>query len=205
MSLRKKIFLAASAELADDRREFEGLVDCKNKQWHDQGVSLELVVREDFRDTVAPTRLHDEFQQTIRDCDLFMMLFFTRVGPHTEEEFETAFGQFKATGKPLILTCFRDSEISTGSANKKDLMNLWAFQEKLTALGHFPTVYRNVTELKLHFDEQLDKLAANGSRIAAAPSTAAAGIHRSRLHPGHQPDRPPVKTPPRPARSSRII
>ena len=91
------------------------------------------------------------------------MLFFTKVGPHAEEEFATAFAQFKATGKPLILTCFKDSEISTGTASKKDLMSLWAFQEKLTALGHFPTVYRNLAELKLHLDQQFDQLTATPS------------------------------------------
>ncbi|MBL8373315.1 MAG: hypothetical protein JNL91_01820, partial [Candidatus Accumulibacter sp.] len=163
MSLRQKIFLASSAELADDRREFEAFVGCKNEEWHDQGVFLELVIREDFLDTVAPTRRQDEYQRAIRECDLFVMLFFTKVGPHAEEEFATAFAQFKATGKPLILTCFKDSEISTGTASKKDLMSLWAFQEKLTALGHFPTVYRNVAELKLHLAQQFDKLTATPS------------------------------------------
>jgi tetratricopeptide (TPR) repeat protein len=41
-------------------------------------------------------------------------------------------------------------------------MSLWAFQEKLSVLGHFYTVYKNVDELKLKFNQQLDKLAAKG-------------------------------------------
>ncbi len=90
------------------------------------------------------------------------MLFWTKVGKYTQEEFETAFGQFKATNKPFIFTYFKDAEISTVSANKKDLMSLWAFQEKLSALGHFYTVYKNVEDLKFKFNQQLDKLAANG-------------------------------------------
>ena len=36
------------------------------------------------------------------------------------------------------------------------------FQEKLSALGHFYTVYKNIDELKYKFNQQLDKLAANG-------------------------------------------
>ncbi|MFN0299747.1 MAG: hypothetical protein ACKVQU_05255, partial [Burkholderiales bacterium] len=74
----------------------------------------------------------------------------------------TAVGQFKATNKPFIFTYFKDTEISTGSANKKDLMSLWAFQEKLKSLGHFQTVYKNIDGLKFHFNQQLDKLAATG-------------------------------------------
>jgi hypothetical protein len=90
------------------------------------------------------------------------MLFATKVGKYSEEEFETAFGQFKTTNKPFIFTYFKDSEINAGSANKKDLMSLWAFQEKLGELGHFYTLYKNIDELKFKFNQQLDKLAAGG-------------------------------------------
>ena len=127
-----------------------------------RGVFLELIVWEDFLDAVSKTRLQDEYNKAIRECDVFVMLFCTKVGQYTEEEFETAFGQFKATNKPFIFTYFKDAEISTGSANKKDLTSLWAFQEKLEALGHFYTVYKNIDPLKFHFNQQLDKLAASG-------------------------------------------
>lgn len=101
------------------------------------------------------------------------MLFWAKVGQYTEEEFETAFGQFKATNKPFILIYFKDAEVSTGSANKRDLMSLWAFQEKLGVLGHFYTVYKNIDELKFHFDQQLEKLAA--STFAGAQTIATQG------------------------------
>ena len=52
---------------------------------------------EDFLDAVSQTRLQDEYNQAIRECDVFVMLFHTKVGQNTKEEFETAFGQFKAT------------------------------------------------------------------------------------------------------------
>jgi hypothetical protein len=158
----KKLFLASSAELREDRKEFEILINRKNKDWVARGVFLELVVWEDFLDMVSSTRLQDEYNKAIRECDIFVMLFWTKVGQYTEEEFETAFGQFKTTNKPFIFTYFKDAEISTASIDRKHLMSLWAFQEKLGALGHFYTVYKNVDELKLKFSQQLDKLAANG-------------------------------------------
>jgi len=157
-----RVFLASSAELKDDRKEFEIFINRKNKDWVNQGIYLELIVWEDFLDSVSKTRLQDEYNKSIRECDIFVMLFWTKVGPYTEEEFETAVGQFKATHKPFIFTYFKDTEISTGSANKKDLMSLWAFQEKLDALGHFMTVYKTIDELKFNFNQQLDKLAKNG-------------------------------------------
>ncbi len=160
--LIKKIFLASSSELKEDRTQFELLINRKNKEWVGKGVFLELLVWEDFLDAVSKTRLQDEYNKAIRDCDLFVMLFFTKVGKYTEEEFEAAFGQFKATNRPFIFTYFKDAEVSLGSANKKDMLSLFAFQEKLDALGHFYTRYENIDALKLHFTQQLDKLAASG-------------------------------------------
>jgi hypothetical protein len=160
--LKKKLFLASSSELKEDRKEFEIFINRKNKDWFAKGIFIELIVWEDFLDAVSNTRLQDEYNKAIRECDIFVMLFHTKVGQYTEEEFENAFGQFKATNKPFIFTYFKDAEIRTGSANKKDLMSLWTFQEKLDALGHFYTVYKNIDELKFKFNQQLDKLAANG-------------------------------------------
>jgi hypothetical protein len=158
----KKLFLASSSELREDRKDFEIFISRRCKEWVGKGVYLDLVIWEDFLDAMSRTRLQDEYNQAISECDIFVMLFFTKVGAYTEEEFETAFRQFKATNKPFIFTYFKDAEITTGSANKKDLTSLWAFQEKLDALGHFYTRYKNIDDLKYQFGRQLDKLAAGG-------------------------------------------
>ncbi|WP_295435393.1 toll/interleukin-1 receptor domain-containing protein [uncultured Thiodictyon sp.] len=171
--ITKKLFLASSAELKEDRRDFEVFINRKNKDWGARGVSLELVIWEDFLDAVSQTRLQDEYNREIRRCDLFVILCWTKVGRYTQEEFETAFAQFKAANRPFIFTYFKDAPISTGSADKQDLMSLWAFQERLDALGHFYTRYKTSDALQLHFSGQLDKLVANGF-IAFAPEPAAA-------------------------------
>jgi hypothetical protein len=189
--ITKKLFLASSSELKEDRNDFEIFVNRKNKDWVAKGVFLELVVWEDFLDAVSQTRLQDEYDKEIRKCDIFVMLFWTKVGQYTEEEFETAFGQFKATNKPLIFTYFKNAEISVASANKSDLTSLWAFQEKLKALGHFYTLYKNVDDLKFQFNQQLDKLADIGTvilnfgaGIAAPPSPPIAGPIPPSPYPG---------------------
>lgn len=158
----RKIFLASSSELKDDRQAFEIFIGRKNNDWVKRGVHLELVIWEDFLDALSRTRLQDEYNRAIRDCELFVMLFCTKVGKYTAEEFETAFGQFHATGKPFIYTYFKEAQVSTGSANREDLQSLWAFQDKLKGLGHFQTPYQNTEGLLLHFGQQLDKLAGQG-------------------------------------------
>ena len=157
-----RIFLASSSELRDDRREFESVVGRQNNEWVHQGVYLELIIWEDFFDGMSQTRLQDEYNKAARESDIVVMLFSTKVGKYTEEEFETAFGQFKATNKPVIFTYFKDIQISTAAANEADLMSLWAFRKKLSTLGHFPTIYKDTGDLKYHFDQQLEKLVARG-------------------------------------------
>ncbi|NMG76773.1 hypothetical protein [Aromatoleum diolicum] len=157
----KRIFLASSAELKADRDQFEILIGRKNKDWNAKGVFLELVMWEDFLDAMSQTRLQDQYNKAIAESDIFVMLFWTKVGKYTAEEFEHAFTQFKATNKPFVFTYFKNAPGSS-SRNREDLTSLWVFQDKLKALGHFQTEYQNVESLLLHFTSQLDKLVANG-------------------------------------------
>jgi hypothetical protein len=157
-----KVFLASSSELRDDRVSFEIFVNRRNKEWVGHGVFLELVQWEDFLDVFSKTRLQDEYNAEIRACDLFVMLFWTKVGPYTEEEFEAAVGQFKATDKPFILVYFKDAPRAEGAGSDADRTSLERFQSRLQALGHYKTVYDNVDRLTAHFGAQLDKLAARG-------------------------------------------
>lgn len=158
---KKKLYLASSSELKEDRQQFEIFINRKNKSWVDKGIFLDLVIWEDFLDAVSKSRLQNEYNQAIMDCDIFVMLFFTKVGKYTEEEFETAFGRFKETNKPFIFTYFKDATISTGDLND-EVLSLLQFKQKLSNLGHFFTVYKNIEDLQLKFGQQLDKLADSG-------------------------------------------
>lgn len=181
----KKIFLASSAELKVDREKFELQINRINKGWVANGVFLELVVWEDFLDALSQTRLQDEYNKSISQCDVFVMLFWTKVGNYTEEEFERAFRQFKATNKPFIFTYFKDAPVSTGSVDEDGLMSLLQFKKKLASLGHFYTPYKSIEGLQLHFGDQLDKLVANGFitfPVQDAAGTRAGGvIHQAHL------------------------
>jgi hypothetical protein len=156
----KKIFLASSAELKADRDQLEIAIRRKNDAWIGNGIYLKLFLWEDFLEAMSQTRLQDEYNKAIRECDIFVSLFWSKVGKYTEEEFATAFGQFKATNKPFIFTYF--NKAPSTNTNPDDAASLAAFKKKLDALGHFPPAYENIDALILHFNRQLDKLAANG-------------------------------------------
>jgi hypothetical protein len=140
-----RIFLASSSELREDRDAFDLYFRQQNDQFRKEGRYLEIVRWENFLDAMSEARFQDEYNQAIRNCDLFGSLFFTKTGKFTEEEFDVAHRRFKDSGKPLIYTFFKNADIKAGSARKEDLQSLWAFQEEpgeARALPHCLRQYR---------------------------------------------------------------
>lgn len=151
-----KIFLASSNELKADRDAFELHFGARKRKtfFHD----IEVVLWEDFIDAMSKTRLQDEYNKAVRACDIFVMLFFTKVGKFTAEEFETAFGHFQTNGRPLIYTYFKNAPIKTGEMSEKEMLSLFAFKNKLRELEHFASEYQDAKDLNFQFSNQLDKL-----------------------------------------------
>ena len=155
-----KVFLASSAELKSEREQFEIFINRENNRLIEKGIYLKLEIWEDFIDAMSQTRLQDEYNIVVKHADILVSLFFTKVGKYTLEEFETAFGQFKKTGKPLVFTFFKDAAINTEQITD-EIQTLLDFRKKLDALGHFRTIYKNIEGLQLHFKNQLEKVLPN--------------------------------------------
>ena len=153
-----QIFLASSSELKEDREQFEILINRKNNQYIDKGVFLKLVIWEDFLDAMSATRLQDEYNNAIRECDIVISLFKTKVGQYTEEEVMTAYETCKEKNKPLIFTYFKEAQINISQVNLENLQSLQDFQDQLSNFGHFYTPYNSIEDLKFKFGEQLIKL-----------------------------------------------
>lgn len=153
-----RIFLASSSELRDDRDEFDLYFRQQNDLLRKKGIYLQIVRWENSLDAMSETRLQDEYNEAIRNCDVFVSLFFTKTGKFTKEEFYVAHRQFLSTRKPLIYTFFKTPDVKAGRDRKDDLNSLWTFQEELDTLGHFYTGYDNIEHLKRQFRDQLDKV-----------------------------------------------
>ncbi len=95
------------------------------------------------------TRLQNDYNEAVCSCDIFMSLFKTKTGKFTEEEFSVAHQSFKASGRPFIYTYFMETEVSNHRSMREPLASLWSFQEKFSELGHYPTTYKNIADLKL--------------------------------------------------------
>lgn len=155
--ITKRIFLASSDELKSDRVAFELMIGQLNQTWVPQGTFFHLVVWENFVDAMSRDGLQKEYNRAIAECDIFVLLFFTKVGRYTAEEFETAFGAFSSAKKPLIYTYFKDAMVLTGDIDDS-ILSLLEFRNRLSKLNHYYTRYRSSEELKWLFSRQLDKL-----------------------------------------------
>jgi hypothetical protein len=167
-----RIFLASSSELREERDAFELYLRQWNDDFRRQGKYLEVVRWENFLDAMSETRLQDEYNKAVRACDVFVALFFTKAGKFTDEEFEAAWGQFQATGKPKIFTYFKNADIKTGDVRRDDLKSLWEFQDKLKGLGHYQSNYVSSEDLKLQFRDQLHRVIGLGEDSKARRSGA---------------------------------
>lgn len=151
-----KIFLASSEELQADRSAIEIFMGRENKKWTSKGKFFDLVIWEDFINTISKTSLQDEYNKAIKKCDVCIILFYTKAGKYTQVEFNTAYNQFKEKGKPLIYTYFKKPD---GSVTIEQ--SIVEFQQQLNNIGHFYTKYTNTEDLLLQLDDQFEKFFAH--------------------------------------------
>jgi hypothetical protein len=151
-----KIFLASSQELIEDRDAFELMVGRLNQDWSARDYVFYVTRWEYFIDAMSKDGLQKEYNRAIAESDVFVMLFFTKVGRYTLEEFETAFAGM-AQGGPRIFTYFRNDSILTGSIDDS-IKSLLDFKARLKSLNHYVTTYRNTEDLQFQFSRQLEKL-----------------------------------------------
>jgi GTPase SAR1 family protein len=156
-----KIFLASSSELEKDRKEFREFISVENDRLNDGGIYLKIVQWEYFIDAMAKDRLQAEYNKAIKECDIFLSLFFTKVGKYTTEEFEAAFGKFIESGKPLVYTYFKNAPVDIENLTQDDFKSRKDFEEKLKTLGHFKNTYTDINDLQNKFKRQLEFILSN--------------------------------------------
>lgn len=151
-----KIFLASSAELTEDRKDFREFISVENERLHNKGIFLSLVQWEFSNEAISQTRKQDDYNKELRECDIVLCLFATKAGKYTEEEFNEALYHFKLNGKPHIFTYFKNKSVNMNDLGM-EFVSLLNFKDKLSNIGHFPNTYISIDELKYRFKLQLEK------------------------------------------------
>ena len=140
-----KIFLASSEELRLERLELADLVEHLNKILEKLGMRIQLVKWEYLDSSMGPLRKQDEYNNELKDCEMCIVIYWTRFGMYTKEELDTAYNELCAGHNPKKLyVYFKDSNDLTEE--------LKVFRDSFpTHYGHFACNFSNIDTLKADF------------------------------------------------------
>lgn len=146
-----KVFLASSEELKYDRLAFSDLIRKLDNIYEKRGIRIKLFQWEDFDSAYNDKRKQDEYNEYVKQSDLFLALFRTKAGKFTVEEFELARDEHREKGLPKPHVYCRD--LNEGETEDKTLTE---FKQRLfDEMGYFFVRYKNEDGLNLHFVMQL--------------------------------------------------
>lgn len=151
-----KVFIASSAELDEDKMMFDLYFSDKNKLYRKDGIVFDHRTWKDFSSSLNEGRLQDRYNDFIRECDLVIFLFHTRLGQYTREELEVASKAFRENKKrPRIFIYFKEEGVEDDA-----LKGFKQYCEK--QLGHFCDLYSTYEDWHIKFDRQLKILEKEG-------------------------------------------
>ena len=102
---------------------------------------------------MSATRSQDEYNKIIQEVDIFVMLFWTKVGKYTHEEFTLAKKLFLETGKPRVLVYQKMANPENQEQSLKDFITSLLENNKEYFWGN----YEHFDTLALKFDKELKK------------------------------------------------
>ncbi len=151
-----KVFIASSAELDDDKTQFDIYFNRKNKEYNNKYITFEHRTWRDFPSYLGEEHLQLRYDEYIRKCDIVIFLFHIRIGQYTLHELKVAFDEVKKNGKkPKVYIYARRDEFGE---NILEQLKTYSEQE----YGHFCDTYAGYDELFRHFDYQLSQLEKEG-------------------------------------------
>ena len=154
---RVKIFIASSAEVDEDKSQLDRFFAERNKIYAERDILFVQKTWKDFESSLHQHFLQDRYDEYIRQCDVVLFLFHTRLGKYTLQELNVAHEAFKRSKKnrPRIFIFYKETE---GQA--PELADFKAFTEQ--SYGHFCDTYSDYPELLQKVEKQFQLLENNG-------------------------------------------
>ncbi len=151
-----RVFLASSKELRNDRVNFADLMERLQNQYESRGYTFLLKKWEYLNPAYNKRRKQDEYNDVIKQCDVFMALFYSKAGEYTVEEFDEAIKESKKREFPLLIY-FKDLK------GEKEPAKLKKLKKRISdELEHFWGTYETTAELHLEFVLWLDNFLFGG-------------------------------------------
>ena len=140
-----KIFVASSEELKEERKMLAELANSLNSALEMMGIHVIMEEWENLDSSMGVKHKQEEYNDKLRECDMCIALFWTKLGKFTQMEFNTAVEEINA-GKKLckIYVYFKDSDHITPELKE--------FQDSFeSAYSHFCGRFSNSDMLKADF------------------------------------------------------
>lgn len=152
-----KIFLASSEELEAERNAFGNLVRRLDYMYERRGIRVKLFEWEDYDAAYNDKRKQEEYNEKVRECDLFLAMFYKKAGDFTVEEFDVATDHFREYASPKVYAYCKDL-----LPDDEESPELKAFKKRLfEEMGHYWCRYNNRDSMHLHFVMQLQLVESN--------------------------------------------
>ena len=140
-----KIFLASSDELKPEREMMASLANSLNTVLEQQGVHVIVVEWENLDASMGIHHKQDDYNEKLRDCEMCLVLSWTKFGMYTKTELDTAYKELQAGNNPRKLYVY----FKNGAEPTEELKE---FRDSFpTRYGHFFTPFENFDTLKAHF------------------------------------------------------
>ena len=142
---KRKIFLASSNELKEERLSFAKFIREINEVMKLHNIELEAEQWEFMDKAIQGHRIQDMYNETLANCEICIVLFWTKCGKYSQEELEFAYNKFRNGLNPRKIFVFFKIDDS-----KKSTKNLIKFKEDFPNRfnENFPLEYRNIDELR---------------------------------------------------------
>lgn len=142
---KKKVFLASSNELKEERESFAKFIREINEILKLQNIELEAEQWEFMDKAIQGRRIQDMYNETLAKCEICIVLFWSKCGKYSQEELEFAYNKFRDGLNPRKIFVFFKIDDS-----KKITKNLIEFKENFPNRfnENFPLEYRNIDELR---------------------------------------------------------
>ncbi len=155
-----KVFLASSIELKKERKKInDSLYELSKKTVPDNNIFFDLKIWEEAIETIAMKGKQPDYNKLVEESDVFVCLYYTKVGKFTLEEFNLAYDNMKRAKKPYHMLVYKkDGQISSLSIDPKKVKSIKDFENILKKIKHPIITYKNTDNLLRKIEKNLRML-----------------------------------------------
>lgn len=147
-----KVFIASSEELKQERLELAGMIQELNDCLESYDIRINPIKWEYLDASMNEERKQTEYNNALRECDICLVLFWTKFGDFTAEELNIAYEGLKAGENPRKLYVYFKETSAEATPDLKDFKNQFT-----TNYGPFYCKFENVETMRLNFLLQIEQ------------------------------------------------